>query len=86
MDNNRVKKRKINEISGSNKMIEVPKVQPNFIMGNSTSLSKKVVEAKETKPEGKEVKDIKECPFNPFGNSDCDMCGSWAIKNILTWV
>ena len=20
--------------------------------------------------------DIKECPFNPFGNDECDMCGS----------
>ena len=25
--------------------------------------------------------DVKECPFNPFGNDECDMCGSW--KNLF---
>jgi hypothetical protein len=24
----------------------------------------------------KAVVDVKECPFNPDGNDDCDMCGS----------
>jgi hypothetical protein len=26
--------------------------------------------------EKEDKKDVKECPFNPDGNDDCDMCGS----------
>jgi hypothetical protein len=38
-------------------------------------LNRKVVEFKDAK-EDTDKKDIKECPFNPFGDSECDMCGS----------
>ena len=27
--------------------------------------------------EDKKTSDVKKCPFNPFGEESCDMCGSW---------
>lgn len=59
----RVKKRKIVEISNSNQVEVEPKTNT-------------VVKFKEPEPVKKTAQEIKECPFNPFGDDSCDMCGS----------
>ena len=56
----RVKKRKLNDISKSTES-EVPQVEVKMTTGTNL---------------GKKTTDIKECPFNPFGEEECDMCGS----------
>lgn len=65
MDLNRRKKRKINEISKSD------------ISSSSLNQSKQseTAEFKEPVPK-KTAAQIKECPFNPFGDDSCDMCGA----------
>ncbi len=62
MDQLRRKKRKLNQVSGieNNENETVNIKQPEF-----------------KEPEQKiPVTNIKECPFNPFGDESCDMCGS----------
>ena len=67
MDQSRkIKKRKINDISKSSDQSEVS------VSKNNTS----TVTFKEPQPIKKTAQEIKECPFNPFGDDSCDMCGS----------
>lgn len=63
MDQQRRKKRKINDIS---------KTEPV-----TTNEQNQESEFKEPSKVNKKVAfDVKECPFNPFGDDSCDMCGS----------
>ena len=66
----KIKKRKINEIS-KNDQAEVVKIESK--MSSSVNL-------------GKKATDIKECPFNPFGDESCDMCGSWLWINYVDFI
>ena len=61
MQNNKRKKRKLNEISN----IEVvqKEIPEAFKQPTPVNAGKKIVE-------------IKECPFNPMGDDSCDMCGA----------
>ena len=59
----KVKKRKLNQISNSS-------------IDNSAVDTSKQVQFKEPVPVKKTPQEIKECPFNPFGDDSCDMCGS----------
>ena len=62
MDQNKRKKRKINEIStNENEGGKIAsKEEPEF----------------KIPPPKKTAQEIKECAFNPFGDDSCDMCGS----------
>ena len=69
MDQSRkVKKRKLNDIS------KVSEISDVSISKNSSSTP--TVTFKEPQPIKKTPQEIKECPFNPFGDDSCDMCGS----------
>ena len=65
MDQQKRKKRKLNEISNT----EATKAEPV-----------KTVDTEFKEPESmsaqKKKTNIKECAFNPFGNDECDMCGA----------
>ena len=58
----RMKKRKLNEISKTEQTEVMIGAKVESKTG-PTNLTKKQT-------------DIKECPFNPFGDESCDMCGS----------
>ncbi len=64
LDQMRRKKRKINEISQGDASITLKE-------GSKQSEG----EFKEPKAK-KSIQEIKECPFNPFGDDSCDMCGA----------
>jgi len=61
----KVKKRKINQISNTS---------GESADNSMVELSKS--QFKEPAPVKKTPQEIKECPFNPFGDDSCDMCGS----------
>lgn len=66
MDKNRIKKRKINDISKNSEATENDSKefkQPGNLLSKQTTAPKTAQE-------------IKECPFNPFGDESCDMCGA----------
>lgn len=58
----KVKKRKANDIANTT--------------NTSTNEMVQVAEFKQPAPVKKTAQEIKECPFNPFGDDSCDMCGS----------
>ena len=62
------KKRKLNEISQGEPHQDALTI--DFLASTPTE-EKQPVEDKK-----KAVAEIKECPFNPFGDDSCDMCGS----------
>ena len=63
LDQARRKKRKLNQVSGNENIETINIKQTNEF---------KEPEKKVVNP----VSNIKECPFNPFGDDSCDMCGS----------
>jgi hypothetical protein len=65
LDQMKRKKRKFNEASNTATKEEIIEIK------NSGT---KATDFKE--PEKKAPVNIKECPFNPFGDDSCDMCGA----------
>ena len=62
MDQLRKKKRKLNQITGNENINETIVIKQS--------------EFKEPEKKVMPNVNIKECPFNPFGDDSCDMCGS----------
>jgi hypothetical protein len=65
MQANRRKKRKLNEISN----VEATTKETTVATGEGFKQPTPV-------NAGKKVVEIKECPFNPFNDDSCDMCGA----------
>ena len=66
LDQMKRKKRKLNEISKSSS-------ENAEVVLNKADPAKEQFKAP---PPKKTAQEIKECPFNPFGDDSCDMCGA----------